>query len=411
LKEGDIFMDASFSAPRNNQDTRGPSMTSVLDQGIEKDTSPLRWWYRLTAPAPVPADASLQERELVRRGRLTSATLLVVIFLLLAAEPVGLLGPNKGLVVILCIPLTIDIIALVFNKLGKIVTAGILVLVGIEVGVALATIGPALGAGGLSTYILPQYDLLAQAEFVAVTLLPPSTVFLMAGLHTAFIFLSIIFLPHSHEFDAILATNQYEIFLRPLSVQVIVALVTYMWVTSAYQAVKRADRAEVIADLERRELERQQEEIALKQQLDEGIQQIMQTHVQVANGDFAARAPLKQDNILWRIAYSLNNLLARLQSLSRAEQELQQAKAETNRLVEAIHQAKAGHPIKLNRTGTYLDSLILELMSTPSLPNPNMRTQSTSHPTINNRPAPVQDNRLPQPQDKKVTKDFRLKGF
>jgi hypothetical protein len=37
----------------------------------------LGWWYRFTAPPEVPDDAPLREREIVRRGKLTSATLLI----------------------------------------------------------------------------------------------------------------------------------------------------------------------------------------------------------------------------------------------------------------------------------------------------------------------------------------------
>ena len=65
-----------------------------------------------------------------------------------------------------------------------------------------------------------------------------------------------------------------------------------------------------------------------KQELESGIQQILQTHVQVANGDFTTRAPLTQDHLLWQVAHSLNNLLARLQRLNQAEAELQRAKFE-----------------------------------------------------------------------------------
>lgn len=367
----------------------------------ERDTSFLWWWYRFTAPALVTTDANLQLRELSRRGRLTSATLLIVILLVLAAEPVAIFGPNKSLIGVLLIPVAIDIVALIFNRLGKITTAGILVIVGIEVGLVLSILGPTMGGGGLTTYILPQFDLMVQAEFVAITLLRPKSVFVMAFLHCAFIFGAILLLPHSPEFAPILAANEYEIFLRPVTLQIIVAFVTYLWVTSAQQAVKRADRAEVIAELERRELERQQQEITLKQQLDDGIQQILQTHVQVSNGNFSARAPLNQENVLWRISYSLNNLLARLQSLNYAEQELQRAKAETARLVEAVHRAKLGQPVRLERTGTHLDPLILELLNSSFIPGHIPHT-----PGVNN-PSPSL-NKQSSPSGRLETRDFRL---
>src|SRR5579883_2288919 len=278
-------MDAGFPTPRANYTGGNQAASTGGDAEMEKDTSPLRWWYHFTAPPPVAANASLQEREIARRGRLTSATLLVVILLVLAAEPIAFLGKQQSLIIILLIPVVFYIFALIFNRRGQITTAGILTIIGMEVGIVLATLGQA-AQGGLTTFNLPQYDLLVQAEFVAVTLLPPASVFFMVFLHSAFIFGTVLFMKHSPDFAVVLtsAANEYGVFLRPLTLQIIVAVVTYLWVTSAYQALRRADRAEVIAELEHREAERQQQEVALKQQLDEGIQQILNTHIQVANG-------------------------------------------------------------------------------------------------------------------------------
>jgi hypothetical protein len=124
-----------------------------------------------------------------------------------------------------------------------------------------------------------------------------------------------------------------------------------------------------------------------KQELEGGIQLILETHVQVANGDFATRAPLTQDHLLWQVAYSLNNLLARLQRLSQAEAELQRAKlefrrhmgstqaqaqqikaelqqiyGETQQLVEALRDAKVqDHPIWVPSSRTLLNPLCQEL--------------------------------------------------
>jgi hypothetical protein len=92
--------------------------------------------------------------------------------------------------------------------------------------------------------------------------------------------------------------------------------------------------AEIIA-LERANAEQ-------KYQLEAGIQLILQTHVQTANGNFNARAPLTEDHVLWQIAYSLNNLLARLQRLSQADMELRQTKLNATRVV-ASFQAQANY--------------------------------------------------------------------
>ncbi len=137
-----------------------------------------------------------------------------------------------------------------------------------------------------------------------------------------------------------------------------------------------------------------------KYELESGIQLILQTHVQVANGDFTTRAPLTQDHLLWQVAHSLNNLLARLQRLSQAEVELQRAKiefrrhlgstqvqaqqikaelhqihAESTMLVEALREAKVqDHPIWVPPSRTLLDALHRELVGNylqPTLPAPH----------------------------------------
>jgi len=124
-----------------------------------------------------------------------------------------------------------------------------------------------------------------------------------------------------------------------------------------------------------------------KQELESGIEQILQTHVQVANGDFSTRAPLTQDHLLWQVAHSLNNLLARLQRLNQTEAELQRTKVEFRRqmgsaqteaqqiktelqqiytetkvLVDVLREAKAQeHPIWVPSSRTVLDPLCREL--------------------------------------------------
>jgi hypothetical protein len=43
-----------------------------------------------------------------------------------------------------------------------------------------------------------------------------------------------------------------DVIAQPIALQLIVATVTYLWVRSAQRAIARADRAEEIAELQRR---------------------------------------------------------------------------------------------------------------------------------------------------------------
>jgi hypothetical protein len=140
---------------------------------------------------------------------------------------------------------------------------------------------------------------------------------------------------------------------RPIALQIIIAVVAYLWVRGTDDAIRRADRAEELAALEHQMAEQ-------KHQLDIGIQQLLQTHVRAANGDFTARAPLRQENVLWQIASSLNNLLARMQRTAQAEHHLARTEDELRRLAAAIDDAQAGRqPLWPAPTGTAAD-LILE---------------------------------------------------
>jgi hypothetical protein len=341
----------------------------------------LHGWYWLTAPPEAPENARLEEREASRRGHLASVVLFFVILLVLPAIPSAI--GNPILTAILALVIIMDMLALVLNRNGKTNVAGILVVIGIEIGLgsSILTIH-----GGLGPSNLQMFDLMVQAECVAVSLFVPGSVFFVAIANSLFFVIVLNTTYITPELAHLLKTDSSRIISSPIILQVIVAIVTYLWVSSANKAIQRADRAEEIAALEQREIELQQREIEQKQQLDTGIQQILQTHVQVANGNFAARAPLGRENILWQIAYSLNNLLARLQSYgqmadhyqqlqeenyrlnnalqnsSSAQRELQRTQEAAARLVDVLRQSKDGHiSSSLLKSGTVIDSVATQL--------------------------------------------------
>ena len=308
----------------------------ITDQPhLQKQTGFLRLWYYLTVPAYSSNETHPEESEKVRRGQLTSAMLLVVILCLVLATPVAILGSHRLQALLLCFQLILAIIALLFNRLGKPVLAGILIVVGIDIGIGFSIITI---PGGFSAYVLPLFDFLVVTEFVAASLLSPRSVFALAFLHSLFIWGCVALLPQTSKLARTLPINGYGATLQAVTLQIIVAVVTYFFVASTQQAISRAEHEKEVAQLKKREFEWQQWEIEQKRQLDIGIQQILHTHMQVANGDFSIRAPLTQDNVLWRIAYSLNNLLARLQRLSQVEQEFRRLRTENIHLSEILRE-------------------------------------------------------------------------
>ena len=192
---------------------------------------------------------------------------------------------------------------------------------------------------GLDVANLPVFDVLIVSELIAVSLLPAVSVFPIALINILFIIAVILFQPHTPALSMLLASGMaLDVIAQPIALQIIVALVTYLWVRSAQRAIARADRAEEIAELQRREAER-------SHQLETGIQQLLQTQVRAANGDLTARTNLSQDNLLWKVGVSLNMLLTRLQKsgreASRAEYENQQLRREVARLTEYVSEVRA----------------------------------------------------------------------
>lgn len=387
---------------------QGPLFTNNAEQSREwsarhilgaeerqEKKSPLEWWYRLTAPVTPPLTASLAERELARRGRLTSLVLLgaVVIGTFIAIPVVFLqnptLAPGIGLLDLLFV------LALWFNRRGQVYVAGVIVLISVSIGIPASII---TAPGGLSSNSMPLYDVMVQAELFAISLLPAATVFLVAALNTTFIVLDFQLQPHTADLNAMVAKAGPEVIARPILLHVIVAVVIYLWVRSAMQAIERADRAEVIAILEH-DMAQQEHAIAQqKRQLDFSVQEIVAVHMRVANGDITARVPLNHDNVLWEIAGSLNNLLSRfqralqneqkmhelerrLQWAKRVEYEAERTKLEIEKQINLVQQARlARRPVRFVPTRTIIDPLLAEL-NEASFPRASFTTKADADPS------------------------------
>lgn len=317
----------------------------------------LEWWFYFTAPPEASANASLTRRELTRRGRISSVILLGVLLFLLAALPVG--GTSHSLLYIFLPSLVISCVVFYLNRKGRLTLAGIILITGFEAGYLS---GLLITPGGLGVNDLPRFDLLIEIVLLAASFLPPRVVFLVAAGNSLFTWLALAFMPHTRELEVLLKTSAYAVIETPIALQLLVAFVAFVWVSSANRAIERADRAEEVAELQRSIAEQGMMIAEQKRQLEASIQRIIDTHIRVANGDFSARVPLKQENVLWEIAGSLNNLLSRFQRLNQSEKELQQTQEKVKELVEHLRIAKSTQrPMYPHRSGTPVDPIIIEL--------------------------------------------------
>ncbi len=303
----------------------------------------LRWWYYLTAPPEVPESAKFTTREQVRRGRVASlmilGTLCSILFLspiIVLAFPVPLNVPwvfASAAVSIFCC-----LLAIPMNRARHVILAGILLIVAVDMivgGVILSE------RDGLNPLFLSMFDLLVVCELIAASILAPASVFGVALINIILIVLVINFQPRSMMWDQMIMSEQvaYSLLALPITLYLVVATVAYLWIRSALNALQRADRAELIAELKKREVEQ-------KQQLEREIEQILMAHVRVANGDFNARAPTYQDNVLWQIGIALNNLLSRFKVALQAERSLQRVTEEIAQLRVALRYWQSGQPLQ-----------------------------------------------------------------
>ncbi|HEU5348409.1 MAG TPA: hypothetical protein VFU63_07330, partial [Ktedonobacterales bacterium] len=316
------------------------------------------WWVRLTTPT-IPPDAQQDRRgrERQRRAELTS---IVAPFALLSSglliqqalvDPITAVGVITACLMMVC--------ALVLNRVGAQVPAALLLILGMDLPVEWALVS---ARGGLGAAWLPTFDLFVVPLIAAGFLLSRRYIPILVALHIAVILGDFDFLPKTADLVSLIQVWGAGVaFQRAIIIQVVGGVLGFVAARSVDQAIARADRAEDLAAIEH-ELAEQ------KQQLDEGIRRILETHVRVANGDFNARAPLNPDNVLFQIASSLNNLLNRLGRASQAEHVLQRTIVEAGRLRDSLLAARAGRqPLWPAPSGTPVDGLI-EILTMPAPP-------------------------------------------
>lgn len=309
-------------------------------------------WLLLTGPGDDTPQTTIKERAQLGRARATSAVIFGLLLFALLALPLGLQDPTHATLVADVILFVAIFLASALNRLGATTPAGwVLVLV-----LLLAIMGAIVGSPKLDFIYLPGFDLLAIPVMVAALVLPLGWVWVVGIAGAALIAADIFLQPRSStpaSLNGFVALNGViPLMLRPILLVLVAAILLFLFGQLLHQQVVRADRAEDLAELERRQLEQ-------RRQLEMGVQQLLETHVRLANNDYSARANLPQDNQLWQVGASLNNLVTRLQRAGQADFELRRTREELQRLAAAIDEARAGkRPLWPAPAGTAVDLII-----------------------------------------------------
>ena len=335
---------------------------SWLSQGITTPQSArqdrfLGWWHNWTAIPEPPANASFARRDAARRGRLFSTVGFFFLIVLLLFFPACIFLPNHLVIYMDGLLICITVGTLLLNRVGSTLAAGIILVIASEL-VLTAVI---LTTTPLDEPSIQLYDLYVIVDLLAVSLIPAWYIFALALCNSLFIWGTLSYQPHTAFLAHDLVTQFIPVLVRPVGIQIIVAGVAYIWVSSATRAIMRAERAEMVATLEHMIAEERESFEQARLQLEESIQQLVRTHAESMNGQMVAKIPYPPDaRILWPLVGVINSLWMRLQRAHHTEYELQQLKQAIASYSEALHRAALNpqQSVPVYHTRTELDALI-----------------------------------------------------
>jgi hypothetical protein len=330
--------------PRGPRESRGapplaaPSRAPVA---AERELAPPRanWWLRRTSWGwDQPAGAPLARRELARRSRLASWLILGLLVGVAILSPLGLQDLRaRATLAVWAVGL---LGAAALNRRGRVTLAGLVLVVLFSGGLLFANLESPIG---LTMGELPNFDAYVIPVVIAATVLPRVSTFLVAGANTLLIVGNYLLQPHNANIarDAALyssaAVQTVSLLVRPIALQVVLAVVAYLWVRGAEDAIARADRAEEVALLEHRERDR-------VFALEEGVRYMHQALSEWLAGDVRHRIPAMPVAILEQVRRDLNAFIERFGPTRQAPLQLRQLQEALHGLIAALDAWVQGYP-------------------------------------------------------------------
>lgn len=328
--------------------------TEVVGQEPEQNQS-FRWWYTLTTPASGAGEGNFVKREAERKARSLSSVAAFFLCVLLIFLPACFFMGN---VVIFAdvFAMVGTFVGLIVNRLGRTRVAGICIVLGAEIALAIAI----LLKGPLHPADIQLYDLYALIILLVASLLPPGSIFLFAAAHSAFIILELCIHQNTPALaqDLQLQSQLLPAIARSVGLQLLGSTVAYVWVRSAARAVERANRAEMVAMLEHTIAEERAAGDREKHELEESVQQLIQAQMAAMKGQLANQIPYPPAKILWPLVGAMNLLWSRLQRSQQIEREYQRLQQVMASYIQVV-QNDSHASLPFVQTGTMIDQLIL----------------------------------------------------
>ncbi|GCE14509.1 hypothetical protein [Tengunoibacter tsumagoiensis] len=299
------------------------------------------WWSTTTGPRKENFEANIFAQEQLRRARLVSALLLLIV--LVVALLVPSVYPSSPSIWIPIIILSVGgmIIALC-NRAGYTTLSSVSYVLLIDI--ALTGFFYFKPTPALNSTNMTAFDLFIIAVLVGGVILPKR--FIPWSGMLQILLISLIFFLRPKDATMIeliqIAGNPYVALMSTFVLHLVGTSLAWLHAWSVENALIRASQAEELAEA-REELSQQASYTAKqKQRLEEGITSILETHRKVSAGNLAARAPVHEDHELWQIGHSLNLLLMRVQQQEQDYRVLQATCQEIEKCIQALDATRSG---------------------------------------------------------------------
>lgn len=211
------------------------------------------FWLWLTGPDAQDFGKSIEEQERLRRSRLLSSLIPLIIIAICVFIPLAFSRPGDWLPII-AIALFGVVIAL-FNRKGKVTVAGLLYTFAIDIGVTVSTLTQ---PHGITNSNIPDFDIFALSILLVGLILRRSFIPIIAFLQiiTGIILFNII--PHdpllTQEIQVNLHGYSYAYLEDFFLLEVCGAILAWLSSKSFSKALERADRAEELDQLVQQQL-------------------------------------------------------------------------------------------------------------------------------------------------------------
>jgi signal transduction histidine kinase len=203
-------------------------------------------WFRLTTPEPNAEDETVKWHQIRRQTRLASSILLVLGLLWVAGAPLGFLSPlGASMIVVFVEGVLMIVLGVAFTRRGWVRATAILLIMSFYAGFVLLQIF----AVGSATERTVTFNALILPILIAARLLGPRGLFAVTFVNICLMALAVYSWSPAVRDSLTNSGTLFGVIVQPVTIQIVVALLGYLWVRSLRTTVERATHADELADV------------------------------------------------------------------------------------------------------------------------------------------------------------------